>query len=204
MLQKQTKNLRWLVDLLIIGIFIIPVCNAAKPAFKCKNLKSSIEEMICQDDKLAELDRLMQTEYNNALKKLPKNEINTQKTLQRGWIKGRNDCWKADDKRQCVENEYGTRMTELQIMTGAAVVPAAVVFDCGGDQRISAYFYQTTQIPAAVLNLNLDQVTAFISPSGSGAKYEGQDVSFWNKGDEAMVTWKGQELKCKSIPSANE
>ena len=183
---------------------MIPVCNAAKPAFKCKNLNSSIEEMVCKDAKLAELDQKLQAIYDKALKKIPKDEIKTQKAIQRGWIKGRNDCWKADDKRQCVEFNYESRMTELQIMAGDVIVPNPVVFDCGKDQRISAYFYQDTQIPAAVLNLVPEQVLAFISPSGSGAKYEGQNVSFWNKGDEAMVKWKGKDLTCKLIPSGNE
>ena len=34
--------------------------------------------------------------------------------------------------------------------------------------------------------------------SGSGAKYEGKDVVFWNKGRDAMVTWYGTHLNCST------
>jgi membrane-bound inhibitor of C-type lysozyme len=38
---------------------------------------------------------------------------------------------------------------------------------------------------------------AFHVPAASGAKYEGQDVMFWEVRGEATVTWLGVELKCK-------
>jgi len=35
------------------------------------------------------------------------------KAEQRGWIKGRNACWKSDNKRGRIEKEYGLRIAEL-------------------------------------------------------------------------------------------
>jgi membrane-bound inhibitor of C-type lysozyme len=34
--------------------------------------------------------------------------------------------------------------------------------------------------------------------SGSGARYVGDDIEFWNKGDDAMVEWQGQKLECST------
>jgi len=38
---------------------------------------------------------------------LPKKVVNDRPLVltaeQRGWIKGRNECWKSDNKRRCVE-----------------------------------------------------------------------------------------------------
>jgi uncharacterized protein len=36
------------------------------------------------------------------------------KAHQRGWIKGRNECWKADDEKKCMADEYRLRIKELK------------------------------------------------------------------------------------------
>jgi uncharacterized protein len=33
---------------------------------------------------------------------------------QRGWVKGRNDCWKSADHLQCTQAAYETRIAALQ------------------------------------------------------------------------------------------
>jgi membrane-bound inhibitor of C-type lysozyme len=74
------------------------------------------------------------------------------------------------------------------------MVPEPVYFKCGEsdslDDTVIAVFYQESQLPAAVLTRGDDQVIALLSPSGSGSKYEGRNVTFWEKGGEALVTWK--------------
>ena len=51
--------------------------------------------------------------YSAVLKNTPV-EQKMLKAEQRGWIKGRNDCWKSDDMRGCVANEYRYRINELK------------------------------------------------------------------------------------------
>jgi uncharacterized protein len=177
--------------------------NAAKPAYKCEKLDSSIEQMICQDEKLDELDRKVQAEYNAALKNVGKNELKTLKAVQRGWIKGRNDCWKDQDKRQCVIDNYNIRITELQIQAGSVMVPKASVFDCGDQKMLTVYFYNNTQLPTAVLNFADEQINAYQALAASGAKYDGRNVSVWNKGNEAALTWYDKTYQCKEVPSSN-
>jgi heat shock protein HslJ/membrane-bound inhibitor of C-type lysozyme len=75
-----------------------------------------------------------------------------------------------------------------------------IEFECtqtGGDKdTLTATFYRTK--PAMVLVQRDNQTRpAFQVRSGSGAKYEGQDLMFWDAHGEAMVTWSGVELKCK-------
>jgi hypothetical protein len=36
------------------------------------------------------------------------------KAEQRGWIKGRNECWKTTDKVACARKSYEARIAELQ------------------------------------------------------------------------------------------
>lgn len=177
--------------------------NAAKPTYKCEKLENSIEEMICKDNKLAELDQKVQSEYEHALLTLPKSELKTLKAVQRGWIKGRNDCWKAEDKPKCILDNYNIRITELQIQAGSIMVPKASVFECGNKQILTAYFYNNTQLPTAVLNFGDERINAYQAVSASGVKYDGRNVGIWNKGDEATLTWYDKEFNCKEIPSSN-
>jgi heat shock protein HslJ/membrane-bound inhibitor of C-type lysozyme len=75
-----------------------------------------------------------------------------------------------------------------------------VKYECrqagGGNDTLIATFYQTT--PAMVLVQRGNHThPAFQVPAASGAKYEGQDLMFWDARGEALVTWSGVELKCK-------
>jgi heat shock protein HslJ/membrane-bound inhibitor of C-type lysozyme len=66
----------------------------------------------------------------------------------------------------------------------------------GGNDTLAATFYRTR--PAMVLLERGNQTRpAFQVRAASGAKYEGQDVMFWEARGEATVTWSGVELKCK-------
>lgn len=74
-----------------------------------------------------------------------------------------------------------------------------VEWNCTRDGRAETLltsFYQTT--PAMVLLERARQVRpAFQVRSADGAKYDGQDVMFWEAGGEAIVKWSGLTLKCK-------
>jgi membrane-bound inhibitor of C-type lysozyme len=42
-------------------------------------------------------------------------------------------------------------------------------------------------------------VLAVLVPAGSGAKYEGPNLMFWERQGEAQVAWMGADLKCTAI-----
>lgn len=176
---------------------------AAQPAFDCQKSAHEIEELICQNDKLAELDRIMNKVYRKAMQELPDEEKKLQRSIQRGWIKGRNDCWKEDDREACTAQSYKRRITELQIISGQQVVPEPVEYQCDGGKHdyLTAIFYTKTQMPAVVLTRVSasidDQDIAYIVRSGSGAKYIGNKTVFWTKGKEAMGSWADKPFKCK-------
>ena len=74
-----------------------------------------VEEMICNDAELAKLDRSLSDLYHVLLKNNSGSEHKALKTEQRGWVKGRNDCWKSDDMRGCVASyaEHTALSSEL-------------------------------------------------------------------------------------------
>ena len=75
---------------------------AEGPSFDCVKVEAgSIEEMVCKDKGLAALDRKLAEVYSAASQKAVNEHPPVLKAEQRGWIKGRNDCWKSADRRKC-------------------------------------------------------------------------------------------------------
>jgi uncharacterized protein len=103
-------------QLLLIAVLFSAagLAQAASPSFNCAKASSSVEELICNDAELAELDRSLASLYSAVLKNTPAGEQKMLKAEQRGWIKGRDDCWKSDDMRGCVASEYRYRIDALK------------------------------------------------------------------------------------------
>ncbi len=172
------------------------------PAFDCAKAQGQVETLICSDPELAALDLKMDQVYKVAVVNIPAAE--QPKAMQRGWIKGRNDCWKAQDVRECVLQNYQSRIIELQIQGGLLEAPAAVVFDCDNQPQISAVFYTQLNPVTAVFTFADQQLLATNVRSGSGAKYLGRNFEFWEHQGEASVQYYGERYQCqlrKSVPA---
>ncbi len=89
------------------------------PRFDCAKASHEVEELICKDAGLASLDRKLTEVYDRAPKRVREDGYEDPRPFRRGWVKGRNDCWKAEDVRQCVETAYKHRIAELQIGYGS-------------------------------------------------------------------------------------
>ncbi|WOQ14126.1 MliC family protein [Aeromonas media] len=181
-----------MTKMLLGTLALIPLlASAATPSFDCAKAHGAAEQLVCQDAGLAALDNELAALYPKALSQLSAEQQKTEKAMQRGWIKGRNECWKESDTRQCVEESYQLRITELQIKGGQLRVPNPVDYQCDGGIRLSTYFYNEAKRPAAVINLSegaqQSQVLAFEAPSASGARYEGQNLTLLTKGNEARL-----------------
>ncbi len=86
------------------------------PSFDCSKAAGQVEESICSDPKLAALDVDLARLYAAASAQADGQELKTLRAYQRGWIKGRNECWKAIGVsiRECVEASYRKRIGELR------------------------------------------------------------------------------------------
>ena len=62
------------------------------------------------------MDLALNGAYKQALVKSSNNQ--TLKAEQRGWVKGRNECWKEQDKSACIARNYSERMAELHSKWG--------------------------------------------------------------------------------------
>jgi uncharacterized protein len=173
---------------------------AAGPSFDCSKVETgSIEEMICKDDQLSALDRKMTAVYAAATKKATNEHPPVLKAEQRGWIKGRNECWKSDDKRRCVEESYTLRIAELQARYRLVSFTGPVFYVCDGQpaNEVVATFFQT-EPPSAVAERG-DQTSWMVQqPAASGAKYQGRNETLWEHHGEALITWGygAPEMRC--------
>ena len=172
---------------------------AAEPSFDCSKASHEIEQLVCKSDALAALDNQMAAVFPQARAKA-RASPSVAKLLraeQRGWIKGRDDCWKATDKTACTANEYKTRIAELQAAYGLVPLYARVFYACDGNpaNEVVARIFKTD--PEVTLVEHGDRtVTTYQTMSGSGARFEGGNVVYWSKGRDAMVTWDDKDMQC--------
>jgi uncharacterized protein len=156
--------------------------------------------MVCDDEELASLDRSLTEVYAAAQTKADAQHSNTLRAEQRGWIKGRNDCWKSVDPRLCVATEYRLRIAELQARYGLVEGIGPIHYRCDGNQGqpvIVHYFH--TDPPTARAEYGDDHAILYRQPTGSGAKYEGRNISLWEHHGEATIVWGygAAELRCR-------
>lgn len=176
---------------------------AAEPSFDCTKVTAdSIEALICQDPSLVVLDSQLAEVYAQATVKAKDEHPPTLKAMQRGWIKGRNECWKSDDKRACVELSYQTRIAELQATYRLVEMTGPVFFACDGtptNEVVVSYF--KTQPATLIAEYGDSMSLMFIDRSGSGAKYQGPNESLWEHHGEAKVIWgyEAPEMTCKQV-----
>ena len=119
---------------------------------------------------------------------------------QRGWIKGRDDCWKADDAQSCVRESYIERIVELRIQNGLVTVPKAVEYRCDDNSKPFTATFYNDEPRAAVITWGSDQAIVPIARSGSGARYVADGIEFWEHQGVAKVDFFGNPLTCKPMP----
>jgi uncharacterized protein len=180
----------------------LPAATApAGPSFACNKIRTgSIEAMICEDAALSALDRRLSNVYAAAVWKATNEHPPRVKAEQRGWIKGRDECWKSEDKRRCVQTEYVRRIAELQARYRLVDGNGPVRYECEGNpaNEVVVTFFQT-EPPTLVAERGDTVSLMYLQPSGSGASYQGRNESFWEHQGEALITWGygTREMRCK-------
>lgn len=175
------------------------------PGFDCTRAKGQAQELVCADAQLATLDREISRLYALASRspQLDTKQRARLRAYQIGWIRGRNDCWKATDLRTCVLDSYVTRIHELRRDYPAArgadahgISSGPVGVACEGAERRMAATFIHTDPPLACLESQALCYTMTLTPTASGARYvadtdEGE-VALWTKGDTALLKMPGR------------
>jgi uncharacterized protein len=162
------------------------------PAFDCKKVGAQgIPRLICGDASLARLDKQLAAVYAQASKKAATQRPNLLKAGQRGWVKGRDDCWKSDDKPACVRQAYVQRIVELQARYRLVEASAPARYACDGDARneLVATFFKTE--PASLIAERGDSSSLMVAePDADGAaRFVGRNESLSEQQGVATVVW---------------
>ncbi|UHQ21866.1 MliC family protein [Lysobacter sp. 5GHs7-4] len=168
------------------------------PSFDCAKAQSEAETLVCNDAELAALDRQLAKLWadTQARPNAPASET----AKQRGWVKGRDECWKAEDKHRCVRESYQVRIVELNLLRPDVTTPPAVSYDCGDqDSRLSAVYYNDFEPKAVVLTWAGDRAIALQQPSASGTHYAVEGVDFSEHQGTATLDFFGTSLSCKPV-----
>ena len=199
------------------GLIVPAALLAQGPTFDCAKAQGEVEQLVCSDPALAALDRKLDQVYKAAAAKATGKLAARLRAEQRGWVKGRNECWKAkgietwltatwtiNTVQGCVDAQYRLRTSELQAVW-RMVPPKTVAYACQNNpaNEVVANFFATD--PATIRLERGDRtVTMWRVGAASGGKYEGQNASLVHKGSEVTVRWlntgtgETDELDCQA------
>lgn len=168
----------------------LPAVAQEGPSFDCAKAASSAEDAVCADADLARLDRRVADRFAAALdaaRGLGAGAVDELRAMQRGWIKGRDDCWKADDLHTCVERAYLLREGELVARWMLEPPTGTAIWTCGDTRpnEVVTMFFDTG-LPSVRFERGDTVATGSLSRTASGSRYDGDFGRYiWMKGDEA-------------------
>lgn len=193
-------NLQLIVLMIVTAALTLPAL-AEGPSFDCTKVKAdSVEGIICNNEELSALDQKLAKVYKEAEKKAVNEKPPVLKAEQRGWIKGRNECWKSEDETECIKENYLLRIAELQARYGLVDKTGPFFYACDDNPKneVVMTFYQTD--PSTLVAEYGDSTSLmYLQPSGSGSVYQGRNETVSIKGNDARVKWgfDSQTMNCK-------
>lgn len=174
----------------------------AKPSFDCAAAASDAEKLVCSDPALAALDRRLAEVFARS-KAAPGADQARLAAEQRGWVKGRDDCWKSVERSRCVSEAYMTRTVQLQLDNGETTVPEAAAYDCDDNsKRFTVVYYNDLDPKSAVVTWGDDQAIAFPMMAASGARYGREGMEIWEHQGELSVDFYGNRFTCRAAGTA--
>ncbi len=159
---------------------------AAKPSFDCAKARpGSSEALICADPALSALDRQLADVYAAARKKAANQKPPVLQAEQRGWVKGRDDCWKAQQGGQaaCIRGAYVDRIVELQARYRLVAAEGPVFLACDGNPANEVVVTTFRTQPPTLIAERGDQSSLMVRQAG-----------------ESLVTWGYQApvMRCRA------
>jgi len=177
----------------------VPFARAADAggSVDCTTPTGGVATAICGDTALTILDRRLVEVYTAATKAATPEQRNRLFAEQQSWLDDRRRCTGAQAKTDCMKDLYVRRIADLQATFQLVKSRGPFRFACGkgADDYLTAQYFET-EPPSARFFHDGRTLTAFVARSGSGARYENANVSFWEHQGEASVVWYGRSFTC--------
>lgn len=192
------------------------MAGAAGPAFDCRKAAGEVQQLICRDDALAALDRRLDRTYKAAAAQAKGALAKRLRDDQRGWVKGRDECWKATQQtwitaswtvstvRDCVDAQYRLRTSELQALW-RLVPPTTSRQACNGSPANEVVLNDfATDPPTIRLERGDRSVTLWQVGAADAGTHEGRNVALLKREDGGVkISWldtdsgRTEELDCR-------
>jgi uncharacterized protein len=171
---------------------------AARPSFDCDKTKlSTVEKLICGDDKLAALDARMALTYAAAGAQAVRWQLPLPEADQQAWLQRRGACGARADARACLLELYRRRVAELVASYALIRGHAPVDIDCGGE-AVTLYFFDTDPAALVVHRAGVAS-TLFQETMASGIRYTSGERVYSEHQGEIRLAWGAGApvLRCK-------
>ncbi len=181
-----------------------PTRSATLPSFSCAGEGlSSAEQAVCANAELAGLDLQLHEAFQALLEQADDTALESHlKAVQRGWIKGRDECWKSPPVEACVEREYRERIEALDKMSSQIGQHRLLTLLCENnpEREIIIRFYALQ--PALATLSWPDKASLLYRESASPLLYRGADTELRQQ-DEIFIINDleptGMSLRCESL-----
>ncbi|MCB1747310.1 MAG: hypothetical protein KDK06_09045 [Gammaproteobacteria bacterium] len=152
-----------------------------QPGFDCARADHEAEQIVCAEPELMQLDVLMNKVFAQALATAGSLDIGAERKVRelraspRGWIGGRDECWKAiEGKLACIRSVYLQRISRLQARWTLADGRAPVTYRCDDQGEFVATIYTTDALEAVVVEYG-DSPRIHVSTDSERAnRYDGE------------------------------
>ncbi len=157
----------------------------------------TVDQLICSDPELLKQDQQLAEVYQQALLKAVNEKPPLLKAEQRGWVKGKAECWKEDDKKSCASTLYTQRIAELQARYELLPASKKLLLSCENNpaHEIAVRYYLTT--PATLIADYGDQASLMYQQADQS--YVGRNEKLSEQNGVFTVQW-GYEaplISCK-------
>jgi uncharacterized protein len=181
--------------LVLLGAIASSASAQDGPSFDCARASTWGEELVCSDPELARLDRRLQARFKAAVAVAeigrPEDLANL-RAEQRGWVKGRDDCWKGQVPRDCVEANYRHREAELIAAWSLENPSWVAAYACAPrTEEVRVSFFET-EMPSVRIDRGAESDVAFGDPAIESTRYTSYLASdLVVDGDDAWLRWLG-------------
>lgn len=175
-----------------------------QPTFNCDDNLNGAEQAICDSASLAALDIWLEDTYMNALQQTPKQQMKMLQAVQRGWIKGRDNCGKEQDVDPCVRRHFIERISELQAMHALVAPINTATLSCPDGSVYTLQFFAT---PMSAMTIEDSENTLLLWQvrAASGTRYEGANTLYWeHQGSAQFISGVGAETQTCMVKSHDD
>lgn len=199
----------------VAGWYLREGTGPAAAGQDCATLDRPIERRLCADPMLAALDGEVARLYRRAADADPAADRHGLHARHRGWLKGRDDCWKAaagPARDACIADALAMRLHVLRRdhpqSDASGLSRPRVAYACDDPAPPVSAVFVATEPATLSLHWGDQYVRLTGTRSASGARYAGRDfadrpVIFWIKGDTAQFELSGGVIAVCHVGSAS-